>query len=263
MKKLALTLLASFIGVQATFAAEPAVIVPKKGKMIKTTKLTADDAGTLTYALPKKGSGKMKKKDYKYAWLPYTMTVLPKIDAAASKGASEKIIGLYLKYGNIYKFLGWDIYCKNKAARGYIELNQLDKALALVEPLLTAKTINPKRAKHLDVALGTLASIYVKSGASAKATALVPKLVGSSDDEVAASALITQGDIYLKEGKLKDAVLSYLQPALLFDKKNTSRAEALYKAVVAMKKMNDTGRSKKFAEMLKADYPKSEFATKL
>jgi len=261
MKKLALTLLVSFIGLQASFA-ESAIIMPKKGALIKTTKIEADASGTLTFM---KGRAKMtmKKKDYNYARLPASMTKVPTIDSNAASKGPEWAATYYEKYAGVYKYLGWDIYCKDKAAQSYIQLGQLDKALALVEPLLTVKVINPKRARHLDSALGTLASIYVKSGASAKATALVPKLVGSSDNEVAASALITQGDVYLKEGKLKDALLSYLQPALLFEKTNKSRAEALYKAVVAMKKMNDIGRSKQFTEMLKADYPGSKFIDQL
>lgn len=262
MKKLALTLIASLVGIQASFAAEPGFIVTKKGKKVQTTSIVADDAGNLTFSKGKVKS-KVKRSDYKYAWLPKSSTVLRKIDKAAKKGASQKVADLYLKYANKYKFVGWDIYCKYKAAECLDKIDQTDKAIAVLEPIKGTKVRNPLKKPHYQRAMAVLAKLYTKKGENDKAAELIPELIKAKDGEIAGRALVVQGDMLSGQGKDKDAVLSYLQTVLLFPKTNGSRAEALYKTVITMNKMKDSGRAKKFIEMLKTDYPNSEFSKKL
>lgn len=264
MKKLALTLLASFIGLQSSFAADPAFILDKKGKKTFAKSINADGSGNLTYqALKGKVKSKVKKGAYQYAWIPYTSTVLKKIDAAHKKGPSQKVADYYLKYAKTYKYLGWDIYCKYNAALCLDGTNQTDKAIALLEGIKASSVINPLMRPHLEQAQSILAGLYSKQGKTDKAAAMIPALVKSSNDDIAGTALVVQGDMLTAKGQDKDAVLSYLQTALLFPKENKAREEALYKAIKTMRKMNDAGRAKKFVDMIKKDYPKGSYTKKL
>ena len=262
MKKIAITLLASFVGLQATFAADPAFIMSKKGKKIQTKTIEADAVGNLTYSKGRVKS-KIKKNDYSYAWLPYTSTKLSLVDKAMKKAKSQKVADLYLKYAGIYKFVGWDLYCKYNAAVCLDALKQTDKAITLLESIKSVTVKNKLKQPHLEQAQSILATLYSKQGMTSKAAAMIPSLVKSSNGDIAGSALVVQGDMQVNKNKNKDAVLSYLQTALLFPKSNKSREEALYKAVTTMKKMNDAGRAKKFIDILKRDYPNGNFTNKL
>ena len=263
MKKLALTVLASFVGLQAGFASTTAFVMTKKGRKVKTTSIVSDASGNITYSKGKVKS-KIKRSDYKYAWLPYTSTVLRKIDRAfEKKGASQKIADLYVTYSKKYEFVGWDFYCKSQAAICLDKLGKTPKAITILESIKDATIKNELKRPHHEKALSVLASLYTKQGQSEKAASMIPSLVKSSDGDVAGSALVVQGDIFAKKGKKKDAVLSYLQTVLLFPKSNKSRPEALFKAIKNMKQMNDAGRAKAFIDILTRDYPNNEFTNKL
>jgi len=264
MKKLALTLLASFIGLQSSFAADSPFILDKKGKKVLAKEIKDEGSGNLIYKAPKgRIDIRIKKKDYQYAWLPYTSTVLNRIDAAHKKGPSQKVADYYLKYAKSYKYLGWDIYCKYNAALCLDGTNQTDEAIKLLEGIKASSVKNPLKRPHLEKAQSILASLYSKQGQTDKAAAMVPALVKSSDGDIAGSALVVQGDMQVAKGQDKDAVLSYLQTVILFPKENKSREEALFKAVKTMRKMNDAGRAKKFVDIIKRDYPKGSFTKQL
>jgi TolA-binding protein len=132
------------------------------------------------------------------------------------------------------------------------KLGDKEQALKRLEAFNNYKLLNPKLERDLMEAYKLNATIQIDAGNFSAAEPALEEMSKSKDDDMASFAITRKGDLAYKQDAKRDAVLLYLQTALLFPK-SPSRPEALLKAANTLKELKDP-RSVRFADMLKADY---------
>jgi tetratricopeptide (TPR) repeat protein len=257
MKKAIPIFVAVFTMATAMFAKDCEVKM-KSGEIKKFDKIASDASGNLLL-MSGKFKTKIRKNQYIYAWIP-----IPKaIQAAAIKVKKQDYktaIKILDKYQPQYKYLGWNVFMIFLRAKAEEGLGNKEAAVKLLEPLTSHQLLNPKNRKFLDESYQTLGSLYIETGKLDMGEKVFNKIAYAQDPETASFALNKLGDILLKKGKAKEAVLKYLQTVLLF--KTKERAEALCKLANTLKTLNDN-RSVKYASMLKKEYPGSPYVKEL
>ncbi len=238
-------------GALALQAAEPCIIKGLDDKDIQADSISATASGDLEYA-----NGKIKSKivkgKYKFAWIPKPKEISD-ADADFKAGKFSEAASKYKKAYDSFKFLGWDVYCGVKEAESLYKADKKDEALSRLAEFKDFKILNPKQDHDLMEAFKLTATIQIDSGNVAAAEPALDEMVKSKDDDIASFAFTRKGDMLLKQGSKKDAVLMYLQTVLLFPKSGI-RPEALLKTANVLADLKDP-RSVKFADMLKAEYP--------
>lgn len=246
-------------GAFALQAAEPCLIKGADDKEIHADSIVAQPSGDLEYA-----NGKIKSKigkgKYKYAWIPKPKAIAD-ADADLAAGKLSDAAAKYKKAYDSYKLLGWDVYCGVKEAESLFKLDRKEDALKRLEEFKAYKLANPRLERDLMDAYKLTATIQIEAGNTAAAEPMLDEMVKSREDEIAAFAFTRKGDLLLKQGAKKDAVLMYLQAVLLFPK-SPMRAESLLKAANTLSELKDP-RSVKFADMLKAEYPSDPLVKEL
>lgn len=237
-----------------------AYVMGTDGKKMPVASLSADANGVLTF---KKGKfqQKIKPDKYLYAWTPKPAGVLA-ADKSLKKKDYAQAVKAYEAAMKTVKFIGWDIYCMYRQAYAQGKSGDNAAAIATLKPLVDYKLKNPAKEKDLMRALKMLGQLYISTGDFTAAEAVLAKLGNARDDDTAAYALLKRGDILAEQGKKKDAVVMYMQVALLFPKGNKERPEALLKTANTLKDMNDA-RAKTWGDLLKKDYPKSSLVKDL
>lgn len=259
MKKSVFLAVSLFAGALALQAADPCVIKGLDDKDITADSISASPAGDLEYA-----NGKIKSKvvkgKYKFAWIPKPKDV-EAADADLKAGKFGDAAAKYKKAYDVYKFLGWDVYCGVKEAEALYKADKKAEALSRLAEFKDYKLVNPKQDHDLMEAYKLTATIQIDSGNTAAAEPALDEMLKSKDDDIASFALVRKGDLTLKQGAKKDAVLFYLQGVLLFPK-SAIRPEALFKTAGVLADLKDP-RSVKFSDMLKAEYPNDSFTKQL
>ncbi len=230
------------------------------GKDMTADSIEADDSGNLTY---KTGSiqSKIRKGQYEYAWIPK-----PKeLNDADKLLADKKFKEAQSAFGSAYKkyqFLGWDIYALTGEAKAIMSQGDKKAAIEKLKAIKDLKVSNPKQENDLLNGFKVLAGLYIETADYKSAEPILDDMSKSGNDVLAAFAFNAKGDMLQKQGHKKDAVIAYMQTALIFDKSNPERPEALFKAAKLLDEMGDK-RSVKFAEKLKTEYPDNSFAKQL
>jgi tetratricopeptide (TPR) repeat protein len=158
-----------------------------------------------------------------------------------------------------YRMLNWDVVATRYAARAYLELKQPKKAIMMCKRLIDQ---DPQLAYK-----GEVAEIYwealVADDKAATLEKILKEAIGSGSRELAALAQIRRGDIQVKQGRHKEALIDgYLRTVLLFENVQQYQPEALYKAADCFDQINDAARAEKMRKTLLAEYPQSEYAKK-
>ncbi len=157
-----------------------------------------------------------------------------------------------------YKMLVWDNRARELLAEIYLAKGDAKKAVAAIEPVLSALPRNQIPANLL--------RMYWKALLGAERTSTLNKeldeAIATGSRELAAIAQIMRGDIRMAEGKREEAVLDYLRTVLLFDQIKTVQPEALFKASQALDELRDP-RADELKKKLREQYPASDFAKKL
>ena len=234
-------------------AVEKPFIVTKSNKKVVADKIAADSRGVLTYTASG-FSRKMKPGEYKYARISKPKAVSKAYKKLKAKKYADAAKAFEKAYKN-YRYLGWNTYC---AYYGAAALNKAGKKTAAIARI---NLLDKPPADRLSVAdylkaKKLLAELYIETNKLDDAEKTLKELGTAKSDSIAAFANVKQGDILLKKGKRKDALLMYLRTVLLFNKSNKrERPEALKKTVEILKGDRDN-KYLVFEKMLKTDYPK-------
>ena len=235
-------------GTTAVFAGDKGII-KTKSKLIKAESITANSSGVLTF---KSGGATQQIKPGKYI---YARITKPKYISSADKKLSLKqyapAIDAYNKAYAKYKYLGWGTYCLYKKAYAQARMKKNKEAIATLKKI--QKPIDPEMKKIYTKSKELLTDLNIKTGNLSAARQEMQSIGKSSNPRVIAKSNNKQGDILLKNGKRKEALLMYLRTVLLIDKKVKERKTALNKVIKILK---DDGniQYKKFEKMLKSDY---------
>jgi tetratricopeptide (TPR) repeat protein len=260
--KILLVLMSVFMSV-ALLAEDDCYIKMKDGVRFNASKLSADASGNITYET---GASKIKsivrRKDYVCAWVPKPEE-LKNADAAFKKKEFAKALEVYHKAAEDYKYLGWNIYAMDMEGQTLSAMSKKEEALKVLEELRKTEVKDPSKEDDFYYeGLKVMADLYIGMAKYKEAEAALGDISKSKNDDYSSGALIARGDIYLKQGKPKDAVLEYLQVILMYPQKKKQHPEALCKLANTLKSMNDS-RAAVYAEKLKKEFPGNEFITQL
>ncbi|HCE42717.1 MAG TPA: hypothetical protein DET40_04145, partial [Lentisphaeria bacterium] len=201
---------------------------------------------------------KIKASDYKYARLA---KMPDEITAADKKFDDQKYADAmadYKKLYTLYRYVGFDVYCIYKEAACLEKLGKKDDALARLKTLDTYQCADPKKLPDLFDAKKLQATIMIDLNKFDEALKVLADLGNSEDENLSAFSFNARGDILVKQGKKKDAVLKYMMSALVFAQQNKERPRALSQVAKLLKELNDN-RYSKFYDILKKDYPDSQY----
>ena len=141
------------------------------------------------------------------------------------------------------------------------------EAIKVLETLKDYSNASPRNEADLSAAYELLIKFYANIKAWDKGLELSKKLMYAGD-AAAVSALFARGDILSaratetnSQDDRRDAFNAYAQISLLFPKSSRA-AEATFRAYQTLTVLNDA-RAKIFADKLKKDYPKSDYAKQL
>ncbi|MFA6293840.1 MAG: hypothetical protein WC637_18775 [Victivallales bacterium] len=237
------------------------IIEKKEGAPIKAEYVGSDANGDITYK-EEKFTLKIKANDYKSARIA---KIPDELLAADKKLADQKFQDALTDYKNLYnryRYVGFDVYCIYRECVCLDKLGKKEDALARLKTLDAYQNLDPQKKPDLSEVKKLQASILIDLNKLDDANKVLTELGNSDDDNLAAFSFNARGDILLKQGKKKEAVLKYMVPALVFNVQNKERARALCQVANILKELNDN-RSTKFADMLKKDYPDSPFVKEL
>lgn len=244
-----------------SLSAAEILIEKREGAPIKAEYVGSDANGDITYK-EEKFTIKIKANDYKFARIA---KIPDDITAADKKFADQKYQDALTDYKNLYnlfRYVGYDVYCILRESACLDKLGKKEEALARLKTLDTYQSPDPQKKADLSEVKKLQATLLIDLGKFDDANKALSELGNSDDDNLAAFSFNARGDILMKQGNKKEAVLKYMIPALIFNTQNKERPRALCQVANILKELNDN-RSTKFSDMLKKDYPDSPFIKEL
>ena len=248
-------LLIAFAGVNA----QQIVKLTGEKQVLKVEKLVGNPDGSISYTVDGK-RWTAPKYSYDYARVPKPAAITA-ADKALKSGNFVKAEKMYqIEFGK-YKNLGWGIYCMTGRARALDKLGKTKEALTLVERIMGDVSPDPNLKIDLTAARLLYLDLLIKVKKYKEASVQAEALLSSEDGDVVFTAFERKGDIALLQNDKKKAVREYLQACYLITKHKRIPA-VLYKATILLRELDDK-RWMQFADMLKKQYPNSEYAKKL
>ena len=261
-------LLLAAVQLSAQTASAKPVIMTTDGEEIRAALVELTQSGDFRYAESlKDGSPKLsiRRNRVRWAWIPKPEEITAADKLLANKKydeAATSFAGLVKPFGP----LGWEPYCKLRQAEALDASGKQSEAIKLLETLKDYNA-NPRNEADLSAAYELLIGFYANIKAWDKGLELSKKLMYAGD-AAAVSALFARGDILSarasetnSQDDRRDAFNAYAQISLLFPKSSRA-AEATFRAYQTLTVLNDA-RAKLFADKLKKDYPKSDYAKQL
>lgn len=179
----------------------------------------------------------------------------------ANKGATA--LATLTKIANDYVMLQYDEEATRWLAEAYLQTNNSAAARKAIEQVTV---LRPEAAY-----LGELATVYwrvlLQENRTAKLEELLANAIKHGDRTASATALILRGDLILKNGDTQDHHTralkdGYLRVVTLYQAVRSVQAEANYKAAKSLEKLGMTARAQARREVIRKDFPGSEWANK-
>ena len=252
INKMSFTLICMVFFSVCLVGSSKSMVVKKNGKREIFDKVSAKDNGDLIVTKGKIKT-KINKSAYLYVVTPKT-TSLKKASELLKKGDNAKAAAAFAKLYKKYKYLGWGAYCLYYAGYAYEKAGDKSQAASQLKKL-DRKPFNPKAQIYYYGAKKILGKIYLDNKEYTNLEGIVKDLYDSKRGDFAAYANNLMGDVYMQQGKVKDAKLMYMRTALLYDSSNRKdRPEALVKIIKILKSERNI-KSQEFVKILEKDYP--------
>lgn len=187
---------------------------------------------------------------------------------AELNGAARKVrtrqysaaIPVLEKIVKIYAMLQWDIEATRWLAEAYLKTDDPQKCVAVCE-----KAMNGKFASLVPDEMDNIYSAaLLETEQYAKLKKILKRMIEQGGREQAAAAQVMRGNIDMKKGNFRDALLNgYLRTIVLFDHVKQVQPEALFKAVRCFEELGKTSHAEKMRKKLLAGFPKSSYAKKI
>ncbi len=177
---------------------------------------------------------------------------------AAGAGAA---IPMLLKIVDAYTMIGgWDVLAARWLAEAYLKTGVGADAVKMCERVLAQ---NPEAIQNPEFAYLYWDALLAVNQ-TAKLERAMEEMIKKGTRPLAAMAQIKRGDIQMKRGDLKEALVSgYLRTAVLFRDVKDVQPEALYKATKCFEELGQQSHADKTRRKLLAEHPSSPFAEKV
>ena len=155
-----------------------------------------------------------------------------------------------------FKWLGWDVKATQLLAEVDVQQGNPAAAIKRCEQM---QALYPALKDDADFQ-GAFYQGRIAAKQYDRVEPLLKSAIASGTRAQAARAQLQRGDLRLAQGRAEDAALDYLRTALLFETEKELHPEALYKAAVALRQLNDKSSFNLLLQKLKTLYPDSPYA---
>ena len=263
-------LLLATVQLSAQTASAKPVIMTTDGEEIRAASVELTQSGDFRYAESlKDGSPKLsiRKNRVRWAWIPKPDEITA-ADKLLTAKKYDEAANAFAATAKSFGPLGWEPYSKLRQAEALDASGKQSEAIKVLETLKDYPNASPRHNEaDLSAAYELLIKFYGNIKAWDKGLELSQKLMYAGD-AAAVSALFARGDILSarasetnSQDDRRDAFNAYAQISLLFPKSSRA-AEATFRAYQTLTVLNDA-RAKIFADKLKKEYPKSDYAKQL
>jgi len=155
---------------------------------------------------------------------------------------------------------------QNATARLAMKKGDLTTALSSYEAVLGQNAGTPAEISRRNEALLGKASVQLEQNNAEAALTVVAEAILKSDPEdaaVQAEAFVLKGRCLESQGKIKEAILSYLHVPVLFSRQSVPLQEALYHLAVLWPKVDQQERGLAARQELEENYPESRWTKML
>jgi TolA-binding protein len=246
------------LGVVPTFAGVQGTIITKDGREIPGE---LRYRGTVKqYEITDKGAMKSipldKVQEVRVTPPPQLAEAIGKVKA---KRAAEAIPAL-VKIMDDYQMMGLDVTAAAWLARAYLNSNQPKQAAEVVQKMMRE---NPQAAQSDDF-VNVCADALSAAEKDAELSAMLGEIIKHGSRSAAAWAQIKRGDIEVKKGNFKDALIDgYLRTVVLYGDIKQAQPEAIFDAAQCFDHLGQGPYAEKMRKRLIEDYPQSSFIEKL
>ncbi len=180
--------------------------------------------------------------------------------SAVNSGNYQAAIPVLAKIVEDYAMFGPDVVAGQALALAYLRTNRANDALRICDQLIR---MNADAVKS-----GPFASVYwealLEAGREPTLRISLREAIESGSRELAAVALVRRGDLEMKAGNPREALLDgYLRAILLFQEIGIVQPEALYKAIKAHEALNEVQFAERWRRRLLSNFASSEFASRI
>jgi tetratricopeptide (TPR) repeat protein len=199
---------------------------------------------------------------YSYVRMPKPEAV-KHAEAKLEKGQYAEAEKMFREAAVKYEFLGWKAFCVFGLAKSLLMQGRQDAAAAEVERIVNDDIEDPDftQWQYME-AFRLLAAVYLQKELNEKAVFILEKMTEAGRSEYIVFAYNALGDLSVKQEDLNTAWMQYLRAVIFGDKTVPARAESIFKLAELLKKKKNPA-SKIYYEMLKKDYPKSDWVNKI
>jgi len=159
-----------------------------------------------------------------------------------------------------YRMLEHDVTAAGYLASSYLKMKKPADAVRMCQKVIEG---NPKAG-----VVGDLAVVYwqalLQSGREATLGKLLSEAIQIGDRTVAARAQVMRGDIEMKNGRFREALIDgFLRTAILYQDVKGVQPEALYKASKCFDQLEQHAHAEKMRKRLLARFPNDPYTKKL
>lgn len=159
-----------------------------------------------------------------------------------------------------YVMLGPDLQAGNALMLAHLRTNRAGEALRTAETLIRR---NPNLERNAEFATLYWEALMAENRISSLRTH-INDAVQRGPRDLAAVALLRRGDIEVREGRHREALIDgYLRVVLMFRDVGLVQPEALYKAIRAHEELNEIQYADRWRQRLLSEFATSEFAQRL
>jgi hypothetical protein len=185
--------------------------------------------------------------------------IMQAIDAG---GSASPYIAKLESLGKEWEMMGVDLIAIPYLARGYLQVNQPDKAISKCEELFRK---NPMTKRDMGVQRVYWDALLKKGGDTAKLKRALDGAIRDGSRPTQASALVMRGDLFSTDNKkMRDALVDgYLRVIIFYQDEKSAYEEALFKAAAAHTVLNEHHYAEKWRGKLRSQFPRGKWTAKL
>lgn len=185
------------------------------------------------------------------------------LDAAIDKVRSGQYAGAIPTLEKImktYTMLQWDLTAARWLAEAYLKTGNAKKSYAVAEKVINSRFSSQVPGGIYDFYCDAL----LQTDQFAKLKRILKRMIEEGDREQAALAQVMRGDIDMKKGNFRDALLNgYLRTVVLFNRVKQVQPKALFKAVRCFEELGETSHAEEMRKILLAKFPLDPYADKI
>ncbi|MCF6175431.1 MAG: hypothetical protein L3J71_06670 [Victivallaceae bacterium] len=238
--------------ISAGFAADAGYIMLKSGKKLLSAEISSDSSGNIFY-LSDDGKLVIPKDMVDYVIIKKPAAFL-EVEQLFKQEKYDDAAVRYAGLAKKYRFLGWYACALGGQIAALHRQEKNSEAEKIIKPLLSYKSgcIEHERPFLLNI-YRIYAEILLYEQRYDAIVPVIYRLKRGGDSELSAWAFNVSGKQLLRQKQYREAAREFIQPVLLYDRKNRHRRESLQFLVISLAEF-DKKLSNFYLNRLKKEY---------